>query len=574
MIDQETIEQVRQATDIVQIVNQYAPLKKRGRYHWACCPFHEEKTPSFKVSQDNQLFYCFGCGKGGNVFSFLMEHEAMSFADAVRFLATRANISIKEDAGGDYKRELMERLNYAHAVAVEYYHDVLLGPRYKSVLENYVKKRRGLETKTINQFKLGLAGEGWDEFVRFAETKDLKPEELVKAGLAGISEKTGNAYDRFRQRLMIPIFNLSQKPIAFGGRTLTKGEPAKYVNSPETPLYHKSNVLYGLNFTRDFIRKANSVIVVEGYFDVLSLWQVDVRNVVASSGTAFTSQQAHLLARFADEVYLFFDADSAGQQAALRSIDALFDAGLEVKVMQAPEGEDPDSIAQKFGRDKIEELQYDALPYIQYRVRNIDLKKSGIIAREKLIKELAELSQKVDDVTRRSLFVQEAAQVLGVDQSLFTNAAEAGRTSAVARPPAPPVSNKLETDFLSLLFHNPGSIDEILEAVAPDDFDSKQLSRLYSAMITQYKMDGALSASRLVEHFQDEELISVLGRVASTDWEPDTITSEARARTKRFRERKLKRIHTQLKKELLQAESDGDQDKADRILQELKRHGL
>jgi len=402
MIPQETIEQVREATDIVQIVGEYVRLKKKGRDMWACCPFHTEKTPSFKVSADRQLFHCFGCGKGGNVFTFLMEHENLSFVEAVRHLADRANIPIRESRS-DHRRDELERLNYAHEVAVEYYHQLLFEKTYRVVLEDYLLSRRGINHETVDLFKLGLAGESWDGFLKYAVGKDLKPEELLRAGLVGKSEEKGTYYDRFRQRLMIPIFNLSHKPIAFGGRTLKKGEPAKYVNSPETPLYSKSRVLYGLNFARDAIRQPKSVYVVEGYFDVISLFQRGIRNVVASSGTAFTSQQAHLLARFAEEVYLFFDADSAGRQAALRSVDSLYDAGLEVKIISAPSGEDPDSLAREHGAERIEELRTAALPYIEYRVQQVNLAESGIIAREKLTKELLALAARITDPTRRGL---------------------------------------------------------------------------------------------------------------------------------------------------------------------------
>jgi DNA primase len=404
MIPQETIEQVREATDIAQIVGEYVRLKKKGRDMWACCPFHQEKSPSFKVSSDRQLYHCFGCGKGGNVFSFLMEHEGMTFADAVRYLAERAHITIRE-ARTEQKQDEIERLNYAHELAVEFFHKQLFQSRYSVVLDDYLRKKRGITDQSIEMFHLGLAGEDWDGFLRLATSKGLTNDELVKAGLVIKSERKGTHFDRFRQRLMIPIYNLTNRPIAFGGRTLKKGEPAKYINSPETPLYNKSRVLYGLNFAKDTIRTSHFVYVVEGYFDFISLFQLGVTNVVASSGTAFTPQQARLLARFAEEVYLFFDADSAGRSAALRSVDSLFDAGLEVKVVSAPPGEDPDSVARTMGAEKIEELRQAAVPYIEYRVRQTDITGAGIIEREKLVKELAGLASRIADPTRRELFM-------------------------------------------------------------------------------------------------------------------------------------------------------------------------
>jgi DNA primase len=573
MIPQDTIDQVREATDIAQIIGLYVRLKKRGHNFKGICPFHGEKTPSFNVNIDRQIYHCFGCGKGGNVFTFLMEHEHMSFIEAVKFLAARANIPIRE-SGSDFKRDLLERLNYAHQVAVEYYHRTLFEARYKTVLDTYLTAKRHITKESIDLFQLGLAGEEWDGLLKFAAKKDLSPEELVRAGLASKSEKGGQYYDRFRQRLMIPIFNLSNKPIAFGGRALKKGEPAKYINSPETPLYSKSNVLYGLNFAKEHIRETNAVYVVEGYFDFISLFQAGIKNVVASSGTAFTEQQARLLARFAEDALLFFDADSAGQKAALRSVDSLYDAGLEVKVIVAPDGEDPDSLARKFGAERIEQLRSAALGFIPFRIRTVDIEETGIIAREKLVKELSTLSSKINDPTRRALFIQEAAGHLAVDPELFKSASAGKPRAEAPRAGTGALAGKVERDFLSLLLCNPGSIDEAFEAVSPDDLDSKQLSRLYAAMIQQYKIEGELDAGRLIEHFQDEDAISLLSEIATVEWDLETIESETKARIREFQTRKQKRIRARLQQELRVAEDTGDNLRAEEIMKELRQHGL
>jgi len=572
MIPQETIDQIRQVTDIAQVIGEFIRLKKKGKNFDALCPFHSEKTPSFKVSSVKQIYHCFGCGKGGNVFTFLMEHEKMSFIEAVRYLAKRANIIIRE-TGTDYKREKLEKLNYAHQVALDYFHNLLFQNKYKRVLEQYLKTNRSINLENIKFFKLGLSGETWDGFMKYAGSKDLSPDDLVNAGLAVYNEEKKSYYDRFRQRLMFPIFNLSQKPIAFGGRKLKKADTAKYVNSPETPLYSKSNILYGLNFARDHIRDTNKVFVVEGYFDLISLWQAGIKNIVASSGTAFTLQQARLLARFAEEVYLFFDADSAGQNAALRSVDSLYDAGLEVKVILTPAGEDPDSIARKFGRDKIDELQSDALGFIPFRVKDVDLQNAGIIAREKLVKEMRTLGDKIADPTRRSLFYDEAAHALGVDTHLLQSASGSA-TATSTRAANPDQLNRVEFDFLSLIINNPGTIDDIFEQISPDDFDSKKLSRLYAAMITQYREKGQVNVNKLIENFADEESISLLTAIASTDWDATAVDSEALNFTRQLFKRKQKKIRAKLQKELARAEADGDHERANQILKELKSYGL
>ena len=573
MIPRETIDQIRETVNIVDVIGDYLRLKKRGKNFLALCPFHTEKTPSFNVSADKQMYYCFGCGKGGNAITFLMEHENMSFVEAVRLLAQKANITIQE-TGSDYRREQLERLNYAQRVALEYFGKLLRSPKYKVVLNDYLKKRRGITEESIEYFQLGLAGENWEGFVQHAAKKDLTGQELLDAGLAVFSDKTQKFLDRFRQRLMIPIFNLSSKPIAFGGRTLKKGEPAKYVNSPETKLYSKSMVLYGLNFARDAIRDAKSVLVVEGYFDVISLWQCGIRNVVASSGTAFTSHQARLLARFTDAVYLFFDADSAGQQAALRSVDSLYDAGLEVKVMVSPEGEDPDSLARTKGGEAIKALQDQALDYVTYRMRDVDVAASGLIGKEKLVKELAAVGSKISDGTRRALFLDSAATALGIKLELLKGATpklkEEPETVANRRKRI----NKIELEFLSLMLENPGSLDYIFEHIAADDFDSKQLSRLYEAMITQYQIDGELDANRLIENLADDDMRSLVGEIAMIDWDSKTVSEDIRRYAKQLVDRKRKRIRTRLQQELAKAEAEGNQARADEILTELKGYGL
>jgi len=577
MIPQATIEQIRQATDIVEIIGEFVRLKKRGKNYTALCPFHTERTPSFSVSQDKQIFHCFGCGKGGNVFSFLIEHERMSFIEAVRHLAQKSNIIIREEGGAGFKRDLIERISYANQIAVPYFENTLRQSKYSAVLNDYLKEKRKLTDETIKEFQLGLAGDEWEGLIKFSATKDISAEELVKAGLAIHNEEKKSYYDRFHHRLMIPIFNLSGKPIAFGGRILKKEESAKYINSPETPLYQKSNVLYGLNLTKDYIRHQNYAFIVEGYFDLISLWQEGIRNVAASSGTAFTLQQARLLARFAEQVYLFFDADSAGQKAALRSVDILYDAGLEVKIIQPAAGEDPDSIARKFGPERIEQLRKAAVGFIPFRLKAVDVSGSGIISKEKLIKEFDSIGRKIADITRRTLFFNESADALGVNVSIFQPSG-AGKKENRHGQRFLVVSQKefnpVEVGLLSLLFHNPGAIDEIFEAISPEDFDSKQLARLYSALIDQYRHIGKVDARSLIDNSGDPEFAALIARVASQDWLPEQVESETLSHARHLTDKKKKLIRNRLKERLAEAEAKGDKEKADNILEELKSYGL
>jgi DNA primase len=570
-IPQDIIEQVRQATDIADLIGGFIRLKKRGRNFTAVCPFHVEKTPSFSVSPDKQIYHCFGCGKGGNVFTFLMEHESLSFVEAVKYLARKAGITIPEKREDWSAREEVEKLHYANQVALDYFKSQLKSDKYRPTILKYLKEKRRLNDASIASFQLGVCGEEWDGFLNYAIKKDLFPKDLEKAGLVIYSEKASKHLDRFRQRLMIPIFNLSDKPIAFGGRALKKGEPAKYINSPETPLYSKSNVLYGLNFTRQHIRTKNEVIIVEGYFDLISLYQAGITNVVASSGTAFTPQQARLLARFADMAYLFFDSDSAGQAAATRSVDSLYDAGLEVMVMVPPPGEDPDSTAIKSGREGIEAIKSGAQRYLDYRVGKMDIKKSGIIVKEKLIKELAELAGRIGDDTRRQLFIDEAAHLLQVPANLFLNLLPK-ETSAQKSAPAAHTPRKIsdiERELLSLILSHPEHIDLVREKVIFEDFQDQKMGKIYSLLLTVYKIHGAVSESMLLDLIDDKSLASEISSLVQINWSQPNISTIIKDYIRKILEYKRERVIDRLKGELKLAEETGDETKSRQLAEEI-----
>lgn len=564
LIPQDIIEQVRQASDIVDIVNQYVRLKKRGQNYLALCPFHVEKTPSFSVSQDKQIFHCFGCGKGGNVFTFLMEHESMTFVEAIKHLAEKAGIRVPERKIDDKSKEQFERLHYAQQVALDYFKSTLYSDKYRDKILNYLQTKRNLTDESIELFQLGLAGEEWDGLLKHSLKKELYPKDLVSAGLVIHSEKKDSYFDRFRQRLMIPIFNLSEKPIAFGGRALKKGEVAKYINSPETKLYSKSFVLYGLNFTKQFIREQNEVIIVEGYFDLISLYQAGIKNVVASSGTAFTTQQARLLARFTDMAYLFFDADSAGQKAAVRSVDALYDAGIEVKVMRPPEGEDPDSVAVKYGAEKIEEIKAEALRYIEYRTQDINMEKSGIITREKLIKELAELAGRIGDPTRQKLFISEAATITQTNETVLTNlmsgAPAIRKVSTDLKQPKK--ITDMESDLISLILNYPEYIETLQEQFHPDDFQSENLKKIYSFILDVNKTHGAIRESVLFDYIDDKIMANQISSLMILDLPKKNIDTQIKDYINQLLTFKRERVIDKLRAQLKSAEEKKDFDVA------------
>ncbi len=578
-IPENIVEQVRLSSDIAQIVGEYVKLKRRGRNLLGLCPFHQEKTPSFTVSPDKQIFHCFGCSQGGNVFSFLMEHEKMSFPEAVRHLAAKCGVKVPETKYTAADTDETDRLFYAHALAQELFTKTLRLPKYRNVYVDYLQNKRALTEETIERFGLGLADDGYTSLITLAQPKGISPELLARAGLAGYSEGRRDHYDRFRQRLMIPIQNLSDKIIAYGGRALKKGEPAKYINSPETTLYSKSAVLYGLNHSKAAIREAGSVIIVEGYFDLISLWQIGIKNVVASSGTAFTLQQARLLARFADTAYLFFDADSAGVKAAMRSVDSLFNANVEVKVISAPEGEDPDSVA-KQGAEAVMELVESAERYLQFRFKNFDTKAAGLVDRKKLLEELSEIVGRIGDPALKAMFVNEAAETLGVDAELFGSVKSekrfAGRDddSAVSKVSEDDLGARgfktIEAELLSLLLSHHHLIGQAGKRISEKNFESNRLKSLFVALRDDYNATGGRDPSAFIGTLVDSDLRKTATFLYTRRWETDTPAATLNDYLDKIVDVTVTAPSIAvLKQKLKDAEKSGDMKKADELTREL-----
>ena len=356
-IAQETVEKVAAASDIVEIIGSYFPLKRAGTEFRAICPFHQEKTPSFFVSPSKQSYYCHGCGAGGAVFQFLMQYENIEFPEAVRRLAARAGIPIIEDeidAEEEAKQSLRKRLLRLHFEAAAWFHSNLLRTQAAAHARSYLKDR-GINIEIAKRWQIGYSPNAWDALVSWANRAGFTKEELVESGLVKAREEgnpRSNIYDRFRDRLMFPISNDIGEVIAFSGRILRpEAKGGKYVNSPETPLFSKGSILFGLNQSKRFVANARQAIVLEGQLDLITSFEAGIQNVVAPQGTALTERHAALLRRFADEVILFFDADSAGQKAAERALEILFGAGLQVRLGELPPGEDPDSLIRKLGGD-------------------------------------------------------------------------------------------------------------------------------------------------------------------------------------------------------------------------------
>ena len=335
--------------DLVSLVSAYVPLKPKGGRMWGCCPFHNEKTPSFSVVPDKQFYYCFGCHEGGGAVQFVMEMEKLSYVDAVKWLAQRVGMELPEevdDASLRHERAVKERVYAANKEAAHYFYDTLMGEQGKQA-QAYLA-RRGLDARVVKRFGLGYAPEGWENLTRYLLAKDFTREELIRAGLAVKGKKDGECYDAFRNRVIFPIIDTNGRVLGFGARTMGDDTP-KYINTGDTPVYNKRRHVYGLNLLKR--KKLADVIMVEGYMDVIRLVKAGVENTVAGLGTAMTQEQARLLKRYVPTVYLCYDGDSAGQNAALRGLDILAKEDLDVRVIVIPGAQDPDDYVRDHGAE-------------------------------------------------------------------------------------------------------------------------------------------------------------------------------------------------------------------------------
>lgn len=425
-ISRATTDKVKERADIEEVVNDYVPLKKKGQNLWACCPFHNEKSPSFSVSPAKQIYKCFGCGKAGDPIQFVMDIEGVGFNEAIRHLAQKYGIEIEEDK--EQTPEAVQAYNERESLYIvlgyarDFFVKNLQTEEGKAIGLSYFKER-GFSQSIIEKFDLGYALDGWSHLHDAAKSDGHSNELLLKAGL--ILQKEGDPsrlYDRFRGRVTFTIHNLGGKPIGFGARILTqdKKQP-KYINSPETDVYHKSDILYGIFQAKKSIREKDNCYLVEGYTDVISMHLAGIENVVASSGTSLTENQIKLIKRFSDNITVLYDGDAAGIKASLRGIDMILEGGLNVKAVVFPLGEDPDSYARKVGSQEFGEyLEKNAQDFISFKI--------GLYAEEvakdpikqaNLIKEVVSSLAKIPDPIVRTVYIKKSASLLGLDEEII-----------------------------------------------------------------------------------------------------------------------------------------------------------
>jgi DNA primase len=502
----EFAEQVRQAANIIEIASQYTTLRARGRKHVGLCPFHNEKTPSFTVDEDKQLYHCFGCGVGGDVFSLVMEKENLTFPEALRALAERYHIPIPDQRKlSPQALKLEDQLVKLNESAVAFFRRSLTStPEGKEALA-YIKKR-GLPDEIVQDFRLGYAPNSWDGLTSNFKAQGTSLELLEKAGLVLPGKKPGEYYDRFRGRVIFPIANLTGKIVGFGGRTIVNAEP-KYLNSPDTPLYTKGRILYGLNASKESIRQAGETILVEGYTDYLSLYQAGFRNVAASLGTALTPQQLSLAMRFAPRVILCYDGDAAGQTASYRALPLLFEKGLESRVVVLPDGLDPDSFLKKNGADAFRKHLDEAPTGIQFFLRQATAGQRMAVpeVKTRVLKGILAALDAIPDTVIRSEYLREVAETLKIEETVLRRLVQpaAREREAEADEELLPAERRL----IQILVERPDLRPDLLSVCEVDEFKGLKGEPVFGIIRDRFR-----SEKTLIIHELQKELSPSLSR--------------------------------------------------------------
>lgn len=517
-IPEHIIDQVQDRVDIVEIIGGYIPLKKAGRNYRAPCPFHHEKTPSFMVSQEKQIFHCFGCGIGGNVFNFLMKYERLEFPEAVRMLAQKAGITIPlPTSQSKMETSLINRLYAANDLAANFFQRNLKEDRTGRAAYSYLIQR-GINEETLKTFRLGYAVSDWEGLLTFSKQKGIGSDILEKAGLTILKEQ-GGYLDRFRNRIMFPILDIKSRVLGFGGRVFLKEDDGpKYMNSPETVIYNKGRNLYGLNFTWKYIRDENQVIVVEGYLDLIVPFQYGIKNIVASLGTSLTEDQIRLIRRYARNVVIIFDPDKAGEIATLRSLDLLIEEGMRVGVVRLPEGVDPDSFVRKHGTEQFKKIIADAKNLFEYKMSVLLSKYDKSILEDKasIVEEMLPTIAKVPNAVLKSGYIKMLADSLSIDEESVRQELKKMRPNYAASHPAEipkdvkidgfaKIHRQSEKILAGLLIDDNSCIKSVKEKLGLDEFQDPIIRRILQVLFRYNEEAKVVTPGKLIAHLEDIE---------------------------------------------------------------------
>lgn len=582
-IPQEILDEILSRVDIVELIASYIPLKKVGRSFKALCPFHNEKTPSFIVSVEKQIYHCFGCSLGGNAFNFLMQYERISFQEAVESLARKASVSLPKTQDNIKESGVVASLYKINELALNYYHEFLINSKEAQAGRDYLKKRK-IDAKTVSILKIGFAPNSWQGLLDFLRAKNISLSLIEKCGLI-IPRNNGGYYDRFRNRVVFPIFDLKDRPVAFSARVLPvlsqvagDGSLPKYINSPDTAVFSKGKVLYGLNTAKEELRKIDYVLIVEGNFDFVTLFQAGIQNTVATLGTALTNDHARVIKRFTKNVKVLFDADKAGELAALRSFDIFIEEGLNVEIVALEKGFDPDSYLIQSGIDKLREKLRKSEDFFDYRLRllksSFDVK--TLKGKAAIAKEMLPSIKKVDSEVLKSEYVKKLAQDLNVEERALM--AELKKI----KPDYYLSQNILKTDsrsqglsaemmLLKLILKDINLIFKLKESINFSDLKDLRVGNIIDKIFNLMNRDGEVSISKIINHFDSAEDVNILSQ-ASLSEEVDFLDKEAKNREvnleKLFNDclRKIKEDNLRIKRKNIQEEIKIAQEKNDQSM--------
>jgi DNA primase len=533
MIPDDQVEEVRLRADIVDVIGELVPLKKAGREYKACCPFHEERTPSFYVVPDKGFYKCFGCGKSGDVFSFIMERMGLDFVEAVKHVAGRSGVEVRETTRQREEDDPLRPFYEINGFARDWFREQLLDAAAGATARAYLEGR-GIDAETAERFGVGYAPDEWRAFRDGAAKHGLDEDFMVELGLLGRRERDNEAYDKFRGRIIFPIEGLSGKVIAFGGRILDSGDrkdAPKYLNSPESPIYHKGRNLYGMSWARHAIRREESAVVVEGYMDVVSLAAHGFENVVAPLGTAMTPEQAKLLGRYSQRIYLLFDSDAAGLKATFRAGDVLLEEGLHPAVVTLPPGEDPDSMVRGQGPDALRGHLDDAVDVLDRKLQILSERDffASIERTREAVDRLLPTLRAAADPALRDIYVAKVADRTGVrretlEAELRKAPSGAGRSRPEPPPPPGPPAPRVprlggERTLLLLMTKSADYVERAGEHLGGEDFVDPAYRAIFHALLDDPELRSPpssmdpVAAQRLQELLDDPEELAHAGRV-------------------------------------------------------------
>lgn len=579
----EILNEVRENSDIVEVISQYVHLKRSGRNYFGLCPFHNEKSPSFSVSPDKQIFHCFGCGVGGNVFTFISKIEGIGFKEAIENLADRAGIVLpKSENNEDSKREeLKSKVYKVNNFTADYYHKRLYEPKSKAGQE-YVKQRK-LTSETLESYNLGFSG-NYDELYKVLRKEGFNDEEILESGLVKKNEQ-GQYVDFYRDRFMIPILDVRNRVIAFGGRVLGDAKRFKYLNSPENIVYSKGKHLFGLNVAKRYEHK--KLLIVEGYMDAISLHQRGITNVVAALGTALTTNQGWLLRKNAEQVILGFDADGAGQNAIMRAMEVMQNMGCDMRVLQMTGAKDPDEFIIKYGSARFQKLMNEAISLLEFRVKVLEQSLDLEVASDKVkfLNEIAKLIAKIDNTIEQEIYIEKLSKgyniskeaIFGqVNKLQYSNKAKVNNLEkakpVVIHKREEKVNNnvpdevvKRENTIISILINNPENFQIIKNNMKVEDFKYELNNKIVKALYQELEKEDS-NINLVLDKMEDEEIKNHLTAIMAEDY---GITDNVKAIEdilKKYEREKLEKRRDEL---ILQSSNENDPEKRKNLSKEL-----